>query len=185
MKNFCYTTLIIALILSACRPENHSYQYNYNPQFTHGYAIYYGSYYADYGNANAVLSLSLFTDSLKVNEYGELEGTGHYLYISDIFMHPQDIYMPDGAYTASDSGEAFSFYRGEIFKVDGTENELYARVYFIEKDSRLSKKQLIDRGQFTVSNDNSVQTINFDLVLDDSTRLQGRFIGTIPYYDQQ
>jgi hypothetical protein len=185
MKKICCSTLIIVLILCSCGPEDHSYKYDYNPQFTHGYASYYGKYYADYNNANAVLSLSLFTDSLKINDYDELEGTGHYIYFPDIFMRPQDVFLPDGVYTASDSGEEFSFYNGEILEIDGAEYEQGARIYFIEKDSRLSKGQLIDRGQFTVSNDNDVLTINFNLVLDDSTRLQGKFSGTIQYYNQQ
>ena len=175
--------IITALaFFAACNPEPAAkYEYNYNPVYTQGFAYNYGAYYAAYGNPNSVVVLQLLTDSLLVNERYELEGYGNYLYINNIFLPPNSKMIPDGTYTASDTEEAFTFAKGEIFTADSIEYSIGSRVYFIERNRKLSKQHLIDGGQFTVTGSGKVQTVIFDLILDNSVHLKGTYNGEVEY----
>ncbi|MDR0811407.1 MAG: hypothetical protein LBN23_03920 [Paludibacter sp.] len=182
--------VLLSLILVSCvpYPSETVYRYNKNPQYTHGEAVFYGAYYADYGNLNHVVSLSLLSDSLEIKN-GSFAGVGQYLCITDIFISPADVLLPDGTYTAADSGEPFTFYGGEILRIDSVDYTLRAYISFVEKNEQLSKTQLITRGSFTVTNDGydengARQTIVCDFVLSDSTKLYGIFSDTLPYRDQ-
>jgi hypothetical protein len=105
-------------------------------------------------------------------------------------MHPSpNMFLQDGAYTASDSGEPFTFYKGEKLTIDSVEYILGAYIYFIEKNSQLSKIQLIDRGSFTVSTGamgekGPVQTIICDFILSDNSKLTGAFSAELRYENQ-
>jgi len=190
-----YKLLIISFTLClfiSCgdNPEN-IFRYNKNPQYTHGEVVFYGAYYSDYGNYNYVSSLSLLSDSLKIDNYGYFRGIGQNLCITDIFTDytHHSPFLHDGTYTASDSGEPFTFYKGEVLTIDSVDYTLGAYIYFIEKISQLSKIQLIDRGSFTVSTNaigekGPIQTIICDFILKDSSKLAGTFSAELPYYDQ-
>ncbi|MDO9154431.1 MAG: hypothetical protein Q7U47_12150, partial [Paludibacter sp.] len=64
--------LMVGLLVSSCVERNPIFKYNYNkdPKYTWGYAQFYGKYYADYGINNNVVTLSLFSDSLSINDKG-------------------------------------------------------------------------------------------------------------------
>lgn len=185
MKAFKTILLLVSVFLISCGSYEPyvKYKYNYAPAYTWGYAEFYGDYYKSYNNTNNVISLSLFSDSLFINSDNELDGTGQYLFIEDLFVEPSDTMLPAGKYTVSASGEAFSFYRGEKFDVDDVSYTIGAYIYYVEKNSAFSTVKLIDRGSFTVSNNGEKQKIECDFVLSDSTVLKGSFNAVLPHMD--
>jgi len=62
-----------------------------------------------------------FTDSLQLNDKGQLIGFGQYLYLDDIFVSPADTIFPEGTYTVSASREAMTIEPGSLFKEDRLE----------------------------------------------------------------
>ena len=189
MYKFIIISFTLFFLFSCKENPEDIFRYNKNPQYTHGDVIFYGDYYSDYGNPNYVFSLSLLSDSLNVNNSGRFSGIGQSLTITDIFTSPSEVFLQDGTYTVSDSGEPFTFYKGEIMRIDSVDYILGAYIYFIEKNSNLSKIQLIDGGSFTISNSvvgttGITQTITCDFTLDDNSKLTGNFSAELPYYDQ-
>lgn len=185
MRAFRTVLLLVSIFLISCGSYEPyvKYKYNYAPDYTWGYAEFYGDYYKNFNNANNVVSLSLFSDSLFINSKNELDGTGQYLFIEDLFIAPNDTVLPDGKYTVSDSGDAFTFYAGEKLDVDDVKYTIGAYIYYIEKNSAFSTVKLIDRGSFTINNIGGKQKIECDLVLSDSTVLKGSFNAALPHID--
>jgi hypothetical protein len=182
-KNNLLVIAIITVCLASCVPTpNVQTGYNNNPDYTHGFAYYYGAYYSNYGNPNTVLSLHLLTDSLVVNDYGELEGVGNYLSISEIFLPPDEVFLPDGEYTAANSEDAFTFSKGGIFSADSLDYIVGSCVYYIEKNAQASKSRLVESGKFTVTHTGSISTMVFDFMLENNVHLQGTYRGVLPYY---
>lgn len=176
--------LAVTFILLACKPEEPKvkFQYETNPNYSWGYAEYYGPYYLEYKNNNNVLSLSLFSDSLNVVD-GNLNGIGQYLYIEDIFVPKESILLPEGKYVSSSTGEPFTFYPGEQFPVDEFKIDVGAFLYYIEKNKNYTAMKQISRGSFTVKIIDSKHIINCDFVLSDSTKVSGSFKDTLPHFD--
>lgn len=186
MKNFSKLILFLVFILSSCKPPEPSppYVYETNPQYTWGYAQFYGAYYSNYGIKNNTVTLSLLSDSLKLNDKGELTGFGQYLYIEDVFISPTDTLLPLGTYSINTTGDAFTFYAG---KNDTIDSEVYtngAYIYFIEQNSTKSTIKLITSGTFSVSLYNDKYKIVCDFKTDDKTELKGTFNANLPFYDQ-
>lgn len=186
MKNIAFILLLISTVLVSCGTNEPyaKYKYNYDPDYAWGYAEFFGAYYSDYGIPNNVISLSLFSDSLFVNAAGELEGTGQYLFIEDLFLAPTDTILPVGKYNVGKNGDAFTFYPGEKKNVDEVLYTIGAYIYYIEKNSAFSTVKLIDRGSFTVDNIGSAQKVECNFVLSDSTVLKGTFNTKLPYVDR-
>ena len=55
------------------------FAYNNHPIFTWGEIEFYGNYYGKYNNPNNVISIYLYSDSLKLNEKGSIIGIGQEL----------------------------------------------------------------------------------------------------------
>jgi len=183
MKNTLFLALIVFVVGSCTRYEpSLKYKYEVNPHYSWGYAEYYGAYYSDYKNTNNVLSLSLFSDSLKVND-GNLSGLGQYLYIEDIFIPADSIILPEGKYEASESGKPFTFYPGRKFPVDDYKIDVGAFLYYIEKNKSFTAMKQVSRGSFTVKITDSKHTITCDFVLSDSSNVTGSFTSELPHFD--
>lgn len=186
MKHSLISLVFLLLILSSCeRKEPFVYKYETNPQYTKGYVEFWGAYYSRYDNAQNVLSLSAFTDSLLVDDEGQLYGFGQYLYLEDIFLLPNDTVFSPGDYTVSDSGEAFTIAPGEIYKdKDDVIKDIGACIYFYEPVASNSIRKFIIEGKMTVSQPDLYTRIIFDFTLDDQTELKGSFyIKDLIYYD--
>lgn len=183
MKRTLYFLIAILLFVS-CKPDEPKVKYVYepNPHYKWGYAEFYGAFYDDYNIKNNVLALSLFSDSLKVNE-GNLTGLGQYLYIEDIFVPSNDTILPAGKYVSSESGEPFTFYPGRQFPVDVLKIDVGAFMYYIEKNKSFTAMKQVSRGSFTVKITDSIHTIDCDFVLSDSTKVTGSFTDTLPHFD--
>lgn len=179
MKKTVYILFTSVLFLFGCFNNEPLYQHKYNtdPTYTWGYAQFYGAYYADYGNENNVVSLSLFSDSLNVDSDGDLGGTGQYLYLEDIFLNPTDTVLASGTYVFSNSGEPYTITPGSISTIDGNQYQIGSYIYYIESNSDFTAKKLISRGSITFG-ENQIQC---DLVLADSTNIKGHFSGSLPY----
>ena len=165
---------------------NQQIVYETNPQYSWGYAEYFGAYYKpENGNKNNVLSVSLFTDSLKINSVGNLTGLGQYLFLEDVFQSPTTVFLEAGTYTVNNSGLPFTIAPG---KNDTIDNEVYpigAYISYYEYNAANSTLKTISKGSLTVSlmND-SIYNIVCDFKTSDSTVLKGRFTAKLPHIDQ-
>ena len=178
MKNLFLPLILVFFLLTSCeKKEVFIYEYEKNPQYTWGFARFWGAYYADYEIENNILSLSAFTNSLSLNDDDVLIGTGVYLYMEDIFVAPSDTLFPNGIYQISDSVDVFSIARGEEYTEDNVKYDVGARVYFIEENENYSIRKFIDKGSMTVTQSGDVTRFDFNFILNDSTELKG-------YYEQ-
>lgn len=182
---FIYLLLMLFSVLqTSCYTDtpDYAYPYNTNPEYTWGYAEFYGAYYKDYNNLNNVISLSLFSDSLYINNDNEISGTGQYLYLEEIYIPPTDTILPNGIYRISKGGEVNTITPGEIVHVDKAEYVIGSYIYYIEKKSSYTTRKLISRGTVTVSSNGTKKTVSCDLVLNDSSKIRGSFSETLTYY---
>jgi len=185
-----FNLLLISLVsmLTSCGGGqlNQQIVYETNPQYSWGYAEYFGAYYKpENGNKNNVLSVSLFTDSLKINTVGNLTGLGQYLFLEDVFQSPTTVFLEAGTYIVNNSGLPFTITPG---KNDTIDNEVYpigAYISYYEYNAANSTLKTISKGSLTVSlmND-SVYNIVCDFKTSDSTVLKGHFTATLPHIDQ-
>lgn len=181
-----FKILIFAFLITACKPDEPvaKYQYETKPHYSWGYVDYFGAYYADYKNTNNVLSLSLFSDSLKVNDAGELEGLGQYLYVEDIFVSPPSIFLPEGDYVSSTSEKPFTFYPGVKYPVDDVTVNVGTYMYYIEKNKSFTTMKHVSRGTFNVKIVDNKHVITCNFVLSDSSKVEGTFTGELPHIDR-
>lgn len=183
------------IIFSSCKEkEVFIYPYNYNPVFTWGYAEFYGPYYENRNNPNQVVTLNIFSDSLEIDSTSTLKGIGQYLYLEDVFMNPTDTLMPEGTYTISNTGNAFTIYPGKQIEENGTKYDVGAYIYFIEKNNAYTVRKFISSGNMKVSYANNKTIINFNFQMIDSVKqrniyikdtieIKGKFEDEIPYFD--
>ena len=186
MKKLNLLLFLFAAFLASCGGGqlNSPLVYEKNPQYTWGYAEFFGDYYTAYGNKNNVLSISLFTDSLKITQLGSLTGLGQYLFLEDVFQAPTDTILQEGTYHISDSGLPFTVAPG---KNDTVDNEVYpigATISYYEYNAANSTLKIISIGSFTVSRTGSIYTIACNFKTSDSLDLKGSFTGVLPHIDQ-
>jgi len=166
----------ISLVFQACeRREVFEYEYEKNPQYSWGYAEFWGAHYAHYGLDNHVLSLYAFTDSLSLTDNGYLTGFGQYLHLEDIFISPSDTLFPAGDYVVSASGEAMTIAPGELFDEDGVKYDLGAYIFYFEKNDYFSVRKFIVDGKMTVGYTENTIIFDLDFVLEDESALKGRY----------
>lgn len=186
MKNALIPIMLLLLTLFSCeKKEEFVYEYETNPQYTWGYAEFYGAWYADYGVENNVLSLYAFTDSLLVNDESQLYGFGQQLFLEDIFLTPADTFFVEGEYQVSNSGEAFTIAPGEEFEEEGKKTDVGAYIIYYEKNDSYSIRKFIVDGSMTVAQVGGYTRFDFDFILDDDTELKGRYDQLdLNYYDE-
>ncbi len=175
---------ILTFISCKDNTPNQPYQYELNPAYTWGYVVFYGDYYADYLNKNNVLTVNLFTDSLKINNQNELLGYGQYLFLEDVFVAPSDTLLPEGIYRVDNSGEPFTIAPGINDTIDNQVYTLGAVINYYEPNPLKSTQKLIVGGKMTVSRQGENYSLNCDFVLQDSLKLKGIFSGTLPHFDE-
>ena len=186
MKKHNWLLVILVGLLTSCGGGQlyQQYVYNVSPTYTWGYAEFFGAYYANYNNQNNVISLSLFSDSLKINDIGNLVGTGQYLFLEDVFISKTDTLLPTGTYTVNNSGLPFTVAPGLNDTIDKLVYPIGANISYYEGNSAMSTQKLISSGTFTISNIGNKYTVNFNLVTDDKKTLKGSFSAVLPYIDQ-
>lgn len=186
MKSHNLLILVVVSFLTSCGSGqlDPQFVYNVNPNYTWGYAEFYGAYYANSGIKNNVISLSLFTDSLKRNSIGTLTGLGEYLYLEDVFVDPTDTLLPTGTYTINDTGLPFTIAPGKNDTVDNVLYPIGARIFYYEVNAANTTAKLIKSGTFTVSNSGNVYSIDCNFKTSDNKDLKGTFRGSLPHSNQ-
>jgi hypothetical protein len=186
MKKHSWLLVVLIGLLTSCGGGQlyQQYVYNASPTYTWGYAEFYGAYYANYSNQNNVISLSLFSDSLKINSIGNLVGTGQYLFLEDVFIDKTDTLLPAGTYTVNNSGLPFTVAPGKNDTIDSEVYPIGATISYYEDNSANSKLKLVTEGSFTVSIIGNKYTINCNLKTDDKNTLKGNFSAQLPHIDQ-
>lgn len=173
---YLYILCFIFLLQSCERREIFEYKYEKNPQYSWGYAEFWGSQYAHYGLENNVLSLHAFTDSLSLTDDGYLTGFGQYLVLNDIFVSPSDTIFPAGTYEVADTVAIFTIAPGEVYDEEGVKyDNVGAYIYYIEKNEAFSIRKYIVAGSIQVSFPNGIPRFDCNFILDDDTKLKGRF----------
>lgn len=162
---------------------NPPYVYNTNPTYKWAYAELFGNYYPKIPNTN-VISLSLFSDSLKINSIGYLTGTGQFLFLEDVFVSKSDISLPTGTYYIRDSGLPYSVAPGLNDTVDNQVFQIGSTISYYEGNPNMSIQKLITGGFFTVSKTENKYQIIFNLKTSDNKDLKGSFTDTIPHINQ-
>ena len=188
MKRLNLLIIVFAALLASCGGGqlNSVLVYEKNPKYSWGYAEFFGDYYANFGNKNNVVSISLFTDSLKLNSLGNLTGLGQFLFLEDVFQAPSDTLLQDGTYTINDSGGPFTVSPGKNDTVDNAVYPIGAYISYYEYNAANSTLKLISHGSFTVSHPHSSSEYNiaFDFKTSDSTALKGNFNAELPHINQ-
>jgi len=187
MKKLTPLLFVFAALLTSCggSPLNSQLVYETNPQYTWGYAEFFGEYYGAYGNKNNVLSISLFTDSLKINDLGNLTGLGQYLFLEDVFQAPSDTILREGTYQVSDSGLPFTVAPGKNDTVDNAVYPIGAYISYYEYNAANSTLKIITGGSFTVARlIGTTYSIACNFKTSDNTNLKGKFTANLPHIDQ-
>ena len=187
MKIFNFLIILVATFLTSCGGGqlNQQLVYEKNPQYTWGYAEFFGDYYfPENGNKNNVLSVSLFTDSLKINEVGNLTGLGQYLFLEDIFQAATDTLLQTGTYTVNNSGLPFTVAPGKNDTVDNTVYPIGAYISYYEFNAANSTLKIITGGSFTVGISGNNYTIACNFKTSDGLDLKGTFNAVLPHIDQ-
>jgi len=177
----------VILLTSCVKGElNPQIVYEKNPQYSWGYAEYFGAYYTpENGNKNNVLSVSLFTDSLKINDLGNLTGLGQYLFLEDVFQSPTVVFLQEGTYTINNSGLPFTIAPGKNDTVDNAVYPIGAYISYYEYNAANSTLKTISKGSLTVNKVNdSTYNIVCNFKTSDSTVLKGDFKAALPHIDQ-
>ena len=178
---------VIAAVLSSCGGGqlNQQLVYEKNPHYSWGYAEFFGDYYLpENGNKNNVLSVSLFSDSLKLNGLGNLTGIGQYLYLEDVFQAPTDTFLQAGTYNVSDSGLPFTITPGKNDTIDKQVYPLGAYISYYEFNAANSTLKLISSGSLTVGFTGNLYTIACNFKTSDGMDLKGNFTAALPHIDQ-
>lgn len=180
-----FLCVLVALLVSCKGGEpNPPYVYEANPHYSFGYAEFFGPYYSRYGNQNNVVSLSLFSDSLKINDEGKLTGYGQYLFLEDIFISPNSTTLPIGTYTIDTTTVKGTVAPGINDTIDSEVYTLGATISYFEKNANKSTLKRITSGTFKLTKAGTVVTITCDFKTSDQKELKGTFTGELPYFDQ-
>jgi hypothetical protein len=155
------------------------YVYDSEPKYTRGIQTFHGSYYKKYNYPSNVISLSLYTDSIRFDDNGSLTGVGQYLFLEDIFVQPTDSCLQEGIYVVSNSAESFTVLPGKLDTVGDQIFPIGSRISYYEKDPSKSLGKFITSGTFTVSheisNQDTIYSIAFNLFTSDKLPLKGTF----------
>lgn len=176
-----------AILLASCKGYEPTppYVYESKPHYAWGYAQFFGAYYNEYGNKNNVISVSLFSDSLILNDEGSLVGFGQYLFLEDVFVAAKDTLLPVGTYTINTSGSTFTIAPGVNDTIDNEVYTLGATISYFEQNASKSTLKLITAGSMVVSVSNDGKhTVNCNFKTADNKELKGSFTEILPHIDE-
>lgn len=179
MKNINYSILLFLLALTGCSGSMPTlpYSYNLNPRFTKGLVEFYGAFYAQYNNKNNVLSVSLLSDSLTINNDGRVQGIGQYLYLEDVFVESKDSSLVPGVYKIDNSSTAFSAFAGKNDTINGEIIPIGSYISYYESNATKSTIKLIKSGTFTVTKSGNIHSVKCDFITSDNKPIKGLFNG--------
>ncbi len=186
MKYINLLLLVTVFLIASCKGNDPTppYVYEANPHYSFGYIEFFGSYYSDYSNSNNVISLSLFSDSLRITSEGSLEGFGQYLHLEDVFIAPTDTLLQSGTYTIDASGLPFTVAPGKNDTIDTIVYPIGATISYYEKNAAKSTLKIITSGSFTLSKIGTFYNISCNFKTSDDKELSGTFISYLPFIDE-
>lgn len=175
---FILTIGIVLLLASACG-SNPPEPSQFAKRLDKGYATYYGNYYAAEGLDAHLLSLDIYSPTITIDSAGRIGGTGTNVYLSDIFIPNDEIFMRRGEYKCDTTYKPFTFLAG--IEYEGH----YSGAYLLSIKENGYSVTLVKSGTMTVSYVSDSTIINFELMLDNPgrTTYTGEYRGVLPYYD--
>lgn len=185
MKNLQLLIVASFVLLVSCTSNEPylPYTYNANPIYTKGYVEFFGNEYSGYQINQNVLSVSLFSESL-IDSTGEINGSGQFLRLEDVFVASTDTLLPLGTFTISNTHQPFTVLPGKNDTVGSEVFQIGAFIQYYEPIASKSIKKLITEGTFTVSIVNNKYNIVCDCKTADKKALTGVFTGILPHYDE-
>jgi len=184
-SKFLLFFLILWLVSCKQAEPTPTYIYESNPHYSWGFAEFYGNYYNKYSNDNNVLSMTLFSDSLTVNEDGSLGGFGQTLYLEDIFLPAKDTFLVEQIYYIRYSTEPFSILPGRLDTIGDEVFPVGPSISYFEKDPTKSVGKLIKGGFITVSKSpDGRYSILCNLTTSDNLPLKGSFTSVLVHFDR-
>ncbi len=174
------------LVLVSCKGTEPSspYVYESNPHYAWGNTQFFGAYYNWTGNKNSVITVSLFSDSLGVNDQGKLQGFGQFLYLEDVYVASRETKLPAGTYRIDNSGDINTITPGVLDTIDNDVYTLGATISYYEESEARSTLKLISEGTITVTRGKNNYTIICNLKTSDNKELKGSFTGELSYSDE-
>ena len=173
------TTIGIVMLLAMACGSNPPAQSPFSKKLDKGYATYYGDYYAAEGLDAHLLSLDIYSPTITIDSAGRIGGTGTNVYLSDIFIPNDEIFMRRGEYKCDTTYKPFTFLAGMEYEGH------YSGAYLLSIKENGYSVTLVKIGTMTVSYVSDSTIIDFELLLDNTehTTYKGQYRGVLPYYD--
>ena len=176
----------IPLLLMGCQPQtNRPEQATYAKDMHTAYLQYFGAYYAPEGLPQVVCALDCYSDGLKLNKKGVMEGSGTNLYISDIFLSAEQAsslgatMLPVGEYAADTSGNPMTFLPGQVF-----EGQITGAYLLHIEDDQLVTYTILPSGQLQVRYEGDTAVVHMEAVTAQKQAYTADFRGVMVFQDQ-
>lgn len=161
MKKIIILCLSLSVLLCACKRNMPSAKTGLPKQYSTAYQQIYGHCYDSV--PFAVVSLDLYTDSLHLDRDNRIQGTGHNLCITDIFV--PDSLLEKGVYTSipQDSLSRFDFRHAAYRFLPGKSYEDYPHGLYVLtiEDSKVTGIQVLDSGSYAFRHDSLLFTFYY------------------------
>ena len=119
-----------------------------------------------------VLSLDLYSDGLRFNEKGYIEGSGTNLYLSDVFVSLEDSLLTDGTYKLDTTNVCYTALPGINL------NSAVAGAYLLLiEESHIKSIILLKEGSFEVAHTGDSLFIDFNLTTKDDQSYHATYVG--------
>lgn len=178
----CYLPfLLLAGLLVGCRPHYNtpSEKSLYASDMRKAYLQYYGTYYAEEGLPQKVYALDCYSEGLRLNLQGRIEGSGTNLYISDLFADPSLEGLPAGTYTSDTTGAPLTFLPGTAYE------DQFSGAYLLSiEDGHLMAYTLLPQGTLTVSYEGDTAVLHFEGTTSQKTAYKADYRGVWSFSDR-
>ncbi len=176
-----YILMLSALVLTfaSCRRTTNEPTLQFSPVLDKGYVSFYGDYYSAEGLDRNVLSVDLYSPGITLDSVGRISGTGTNVYLSDVFLTPKDIFLPEAEYRSDTTYEPLTFLAG--IEYEG----FVSGAYLLNITETGYSVVLVNKGTMQVVQQGDSTIIRFELLLNnaDRTLYKGEYRGVLPYYD--
>ena len=176
----------IPLFLIGCQPQTNRPEPSvYASEMHTAYLEYFGAYYAQEGLPQVVCAIDCYSDGLKLNKKGVIEGSGTNLYISDIFLPaeqastPGATMLPVGEYAADTSGNPMTFLPGQMF-----EGQITGAYLLRIEDDQLVHYTILPSGQLQVRYDGDTAVLHLEAVTAQKQAYTADFRGVMVFQDK-
>ena len=121
-----------------------------------------------------VISLDLYSEGLRFNERGYIEGTGTNLYFSDIFLPLTDTVLTAGTYSLDTTATVYTALPGVTY-----DNTVGGSYLLLIEQNKLKSIILLKSGSFVVAEEDSILHLTFDLTTTDDKPYRASYVGTL------